>query len=207
MRVFSITAMLVCLLVTGCGPKKSLLQDTVPPDASLQKAASGVHIWEAKPAALKQYDAFYVGPVTVLTGDSGRLTPSNDREMEDLGRQFRQRIIRSLGSRHTMFPHPANNVAIIDVTLTNMWSNRALANLRPGILIPNSLDGGATMQTVFIDSVSKKPVLKVWDSRSGERKGYLTGLTTWGGTKSTFDEWAMLLNKNMRKSQTESLMR
>lgn len=197
----------VSIGLSGCGPKKSLLQDEPPVGSELQESSSGARVWESSPGILRQYDAFYVSPVTVLGSDKGRLTASSSRELNDLGERFREKVIHSLGSRHTMFPHPAKNVALVEITITNVWSNRAITNLRPGILVPNVLDGGATMESVFIDSVSQKPILKVWDSRSGERAGYLTGLTKWGGVQSAFDEWAILLSRNIRQSQTASLLK
>ena len=170
--------------------------------AALEPSEAGPKVSFSKPGALKSYDAFYVDPVAIYTNDKGRLVPAASREIDNLAKSFREKIIRALGDRHTMFDQPARNTAIIRVVITDVWSNRALLNLRPGLVVPNALEGGASMEAEIISSVSKKRVALITDSRPGTRKGFMSGLTKWGGTEAAFDDWAMLLKQSIRQGST-----
>ena len=147
------------------------------------------------PGILKKYRAFYVAPIEIYTNDSGRLVPAEDRELDDLALSFREKIIRGLGDSFTQFNLPARDVALIEVAITDVWSTRALLNLRPGLLVPNTFEGGASMEAQVFDSITHEVIASVTDSRAGERKGFLTGLTKWGGTKAAFDSWAADIRK------------
>jgi hypothetical protein len=147
------------------------------------------------PGILKKYRAFYVAPIEIYTNDSGRLVPAEDRELDDLALTFREKIIRGLGDSFTQFNLPARDVALIEVAITDVWSTRALLNLRPGLLVPNTFEGGASMEAQVFDSITHEVIASVTDSRAGARKGFLTGLTKWGGTKAAFDSWAAGIRK------------
>ncbi len=152
----------------------------------------------AKPGILKAYSAFYVAPITIYGQDQGRLFPATPNELEMLESKFKSKIIAALGSNFTQFNQPARGVAIIDIKITDIWSNSAFEALRPGILIPNNLGAGATMQADFYDSITNKKIATVWDSRSGERRGYFSGLGKWSGVEGAFDEWAGMLRQSIR---------
>ena len=178
----------VVATVMACAPQ------SVGPEAD-----SGPQVTFSRPGVLKAYQAFYVEPVEAYTNDSGRLVPASSREIQNLAESFRQKIIRALGPRHTLFNQPAREVAILKVSISDVWSNRALLNLRPGWLVPNALEGGASMQAEVIDTVTNERVALITDSRRGARQGYLSGLTKWGGTEAAFDEWGLLLRHSIRK--------
>ncbi len=167
--------------------------------ADLKPSPAGALVSFKKPGILKTYDAFFVEQIVVYGQDKGSLVPASSNELDELAHSLRDKIIRALGSRHTMFNQPARNVAILRVAITNVWSNNTLTNLRPGLIIPNVLEGGASMEALVIDSVSGQEVAKIADSRPGKRQGFMSGLTRWGGTEAAFDDWSMLLNRSIRQ--------
>lgn len=147
----------------------------------------------AQPGVLKHYDAFYIPDIEVYAIEGDVLRRVNEREVEDLAQQFRSKIIRQLGSKHTMFPQPARNVAKINIALSDVSTTYALLQLYPGMVIPNAMRGGASIEAKVIDSVSGKVVMTFRDTRQGQRQGFLSGLRKWDGVEGAFDEWAAQL--------------
>ncbi len=147
---------------------------------------------------LRSYSAFYLAPIKIYEENDGRIAQAAASELRLLEHDFQSKIIKALGSHHTQFNQPQKGVAIIEVQVLNIWSNHLIDALRPGVLIPNNLGAGATMQADFYDSVSGKKIASVWDSRAGERMGYFSGLGKWSGAKGAFDEWARLLAQSIK---------
>lgn len=189
-RTFALLGILVgAFIINGC------FQGT--PSAS-DASAPKMQVSMKEPGILRRYQAFYVAPVDVYSVEGDYLMRVSQREVDDLAAEFRSKLIRKLENRSTAFPQPASNVALIKVSLTDVSTNYALFQLTPGLVVPNALRGGATIEAEFIDSVSGEKIGVVRDSRSGERQGFLSGLGKWDGVKLAFDEWAQLLAGSIR---------
>ncbi len=194
-----LTILLSLLSLNACST--SPIAHEAPSDLGLTKSAQGPYVEVSKPGILKQYQAFYLNPIHFYSNDDrGRLISAEEREIDQLAASFKEKLVRKLGSRYSFFNQPARGVAIIDIQVMDVWSGRTLEALRPGLILPNNLGGGATMQAHIYDSVTKKKIATIWDSRSGKRTGYFSGLGKWNGTEAAFDEWAVLLSKSTRSS-------
>jgi hypothetical protein len=77
--------------------------------------------------------------------------------------------------------------------LTNVATTHAAFQLVPGGIFPDALRGGASIEARVVDSVSNQVVLRMIDSRQGQREGFLSGLGKWNGAQRDFDEWAQML--------------
>lgn len=152
----------------------------------------------AEPGILRRYESFYVAPVVMTEADQQRVYAPTDGDLLKLGETFRDEVIKSLGSKYTQLNHPTRNVAQIYITVSNVWSDAALLSLRPGVLLPNTFRGGATMEARFVDSVTRKEIGVVYDSRRGTRQGFMSGLGKWDGAKRAFQEWAGMLAQATR---------
>lgn len=150
-----------------------------------------------RPDVLREYRAFYIAPVTTYDIEADQLQRVQDDEVEQLAEEFRVILIRKLGDRYTAFPQPAKDVAVVHIALADVSSNFAMAQLRPGLLVPNAARGGATIEAVFTDSITKEVLATVRDTRSGARQGYFSGLGKWDGAKRAFEEWARLLMRTI----------
>lgn len=190
----------ILLLAISCSTKDANLLANDTPPANFIKTASGVYLQAEDPNVFKKYRAFYVNPINIYKNDKGRLVVPSDVEVARLAMKFRDKLIRNLGSRYTPFNQPARDVAIIDIKVVDIWSSRAIDALRPGLIFPNNLSGGATMEASFYDTVTEAKVATVWDSRPGKRQGLLSGLTKWASTEEAFDEWSKILKKSIRES-------
>ncbi|RIL10652.1 MAG: hypothetical protein DCC75_03895 [Proteobacteria bacterium] len=160
---------------------------------SPSRQESKPQIETSQPGALKRYEAFYIPEIEVYEIEGDILRRVDQKEVEGLAQNFRSKLIRQLGSKHTMFPQPARNVASIKVALSDVSSTYALMQLYPGMLVPNAMRGGATIEAKVVDSITGKDVLTFRDTRQGERQGFFSGLRKWDGVESAFDEWAMQL--------------
>ena len=180
---------IVFINLLGCSDQKLASRIEPNPPAEFTTSSPGV---------LKRYDAFYVAPVEVYEIEEDYLRRVSDAEVRNLGEELRTKLIRKLDQRSTTLPQPARNVALIKIALTDVSTNYAMFQLTPGVLFPNPMRGGASIEAQFIDSVSGKTVAQFRDSRSGERRGFFSGLTEWDGVKTAFDEWAQLLASEIR---------
>jgi hypothetical protein len=165
--------------------------------ASPSRADVAPEITGADPESLKNYTAFYVPPIRVYEIKGDILKRVDDRATVDLAEHFRAKIIRALDSKHTSFSQPASGVAMLKVAISDISTNYATLQLRPGILVPNSMRGGASIEATFVDSVSGKEILTFRDSEKGERVGFLSGLGKWDGAKRAFDSWARQLGETV----------
>lgn len=197
-KIFLSLIFLITLI--SCSAKDANLLDSSNIPANFKKTANGVYLQAEDPNVFKKYRAFHVNPINIYQNDKGRLVIPTDIEVTRLAMKFREQIIRDLGSRYTPFDQPARDVAIIDIKVVDIWSSRTIEAIRPGIIFPNNLGGGATMEASFYDTVSKAKVATVWDSRPGKRQGFFSGLTKWGNTEEAFKEWSILLKKSIRSS-------
>ena len=156
-------------------------------------------IQSASPDILSRYSAFYVPEINILTIEGDALRRVDDSEVERLVADFRNKIIRQLGSKHTMFSQPAKNIGVIKVTVTDVSTTYALFQLYPGAIIPNALRGGASIEANITDSQTGQLLVNYKHSRQGERQGFLSGLGKWDGLKKAFDEWARELGAAVKK--------
>ncbi len=191
---------LIILILTSCSSKDAnLLTDHNPPKG-FKKIAGDVYLQSETPEVLKNYTAFHINPIIIYSNDKGRLVVPTQIEVDRLAKLFRDKLIRELGSSYTGFDHPAPHVAIIDIKIVDLWTSRAIEALRPGLIFPNNLSGGATIEATFFDSKSREIIATVWDSRPGDRTGFFSGLTKWKSTEAAFDEWTQLLKKSIKPS-------
>lgn len=192
--------LLLVLVFLSCSNNKSEISpfiDTPPPGFPAERTPEGPLMWQKSPNILSQYKNYNVPPVIVELRDSGRALPVNNTEIDDLGESLRTKIIRGLGSEHTIFTQPVKGFAVVKVKLLNVWSERALLNVVPGARSVNPLSGGATMQADIVDAVSGEVVAKIWDSRAVSPKTYLAGFDKWSGTEATFDDWARIISNRL----------
>ncbi len=154
---------------------------------------------ESTPGVLRNYTAFHILPVNVYSTEKDYLRRVSDPEVEKLAEEFRAELIDKLGERYTLLPQPSRSVAFIQVAMTDVSTNYAAFQLLPGLVVPNAMRGGASIEANFIDSVSNRTVAVFRDSRQGARQGFMSGLGKWDGAKRAFEEWAQLLAGNTRR--------
>lgn len=188
LKIISMVLVLLCLSI-GCYPAPNPFEpaNTAGPDIDVKKAGG-----------LTSYQAYHIPPIDVYSIEGDYLRRAGDKEVETLAETFRSKLIRELGDRYTSFPHPAANVAVLHIAITDVSSTYTAFQLVPGYVVPNALRGGATIEAKFIDSVTNEPIVLVRDSRSGDRQGFFSGIRKWDGVEKAFDEWADLLGDTAR---------
>jgi hypothetical protein len=153
-------------------------------------AAPGPQVVKKSPEIMREYDSFFIADIKVYSVQGDALRRVDDREVRNLAEEFRAKLIRSLGNRHSPIPQPARNTASITIALTDVATTYAAFQLLPGAIIPNAMRGGASIEATVKDSISGEPVATFKDSRQGARQGFLSGLGKWDGVQKAFDEWA-----------------
>lgn len=143
-----------------------------------------------RPGVLSEYRAFHIMPIKVYSIEGDILRRVDGREAENLSEYFRSRIIRELEGKHTFFSQPAKGLAHLKIGISDISSTYASLQLRPGMLVPNYMRGGATIEAHFVDSVTGEEILSFKDTKQGTRVGMLSGVGKWDGVKRAFEEWA-----------------
>lgn len=179
-----LSGLVLVLLLGGCQLTKSAAPSRVLAEPEIRASSPGV---------MKRYSAFHVPEIQVLEVEGDILRRVSSGEARNLAEMFRSKLVRQLGSRYSSFSHPARDVAVINITISDLSSTYALAQLAPGLLVQNALRGGASIEARVIDSVSGEEVLTFKDTRQGERQGFFSGLRKWDGVEMAFDEWASKL--------------
>ncbi len=166
---------------------------TRPVSIARDSAQQKVQIEKKSPDIMKRYDAFYIGEIHVYSADRGLLQTVDDTEVRNLADDLRSKLIRALASNYSPIPQRTRNTAAIHIGLTNVATTHAAFQLVPGGIFPDALRGGASIEARVVDSVSNQVVLRMIDSRQGQREGFLSGLGKWNGAQRDFDEWAQML--------------
>jgi hypothetical protein len=154
---------------------------------------------EVSPGVLKSYTGFFVQPIELYGVDGDALRRVDDNDTRKLADDFRRKLIKSLGNKHATIPSASRSVALLEINIADVSSTYTAFQLLPGVLMPNVMRGGASIEARFIDSVSRKQVALFKESRQGEREGFLSGLGKWDGAEKAFDEWARLLGKHVNR--------
>jgi hypothetical protein len=178
-----IVAFVVVVGVVGC--QRSL--------APVAAANNRLRVDTKSPGIMKRYNSFYVADVAVYSVEGEYLRRIEDREVDNLAQDFRSKLIHSLGNRHSPVPVQANKSAVIKVNLTDVYSNGAAFQVLPGIIVPNAMRGGGSIDATVLDSVTNEEIAHMRDTREGARQGYLSGFGKWDGVKTAFNEWAQIL--------------
>ncbi len=157
---------------------------------------TGLKKFEASPGILRHYQSFAIGDVQVIFTARDAELGVSQREINEMARTFRERLIRALGNSYAVLDSPARGKAIIRVALVDVTPNRLLGSLTPGILMPKVGAGGAAMEAEIIDSVSGRRLVAVMDQRMREPTGYFQGWKKWSSTEEAFDGWANILKQS-----------
>ena len=181
---------LVCTYLLGCQSTASL-----PPS----RLDDGPHIQSVEPDVMQRYDAFYIPDIAVYSVEDDVLRRVSSREVQDLADKLRTKLIHQIDDKYTMFSQPAKNVAMIRIALTDVSTTYTVFQLLPGVVFPNAMRGGASIEAKVVDSITGKEVLTFRDTRQGKREGYFSGLGKWDGVEKAFDEWAFELDSAIKK--------
>lgn len=158
-------------------------------------------LYQREPGILRRYSSFVVEPVVVLaSSDDGLMAPS-ERELRNLGEDFRREIVQRLGNKVSVIGHSTPGVARIRVALTDAAPNRALLNLGSVWATDGAGAGGASMEAEIVDSVSGRRLMAVMGSRKDGKSGYFNSLRRWQGTRESFSVWADDLARAVELSQ------
>ncbi len=186
-----VAGVFMCLSIAAChyGANSALERD---PNKNLR-------VDTKSPGIMKRYNSFYIKDISVYSIEGDYLRRVDDKEVQELAESFRSKLIRQLGDQHATIPQRASNTAVINISLTDVDTTYAGLQVLPGLIVPNAMRGGASIDAKIVDSVSNQEVVRVRDSRQGGRQGFFSGLGKWDGAERAFDEWAQILAEAIRK--------
>lgn len=193
-KVNLILMMAVCVLImSGCSSQKMTKTGFLSDYSKLRKE-SGSRLRYVDETALKQYSAFIVDPVQSHLGDSkSELTAT---QISDLENYTHTKIVEAVqGAGKQIAYQPGSGVARVRVALTDLEKTGAI-NMLPQASLVGAGVGGASMEAEVIDSVTRKQIGAVVESKEGSKIPF-SNLGDWTAARGVIDSWAARFQKTL----------
>jgi hypothetical protein len=190
--------MIALMFAAGCAtapPGSGFLKDysklqTDPDDESLKW-------WEKKGVDWKRYKRLMIDPVVVYYNPEAENRQIEPDVLKELTDYFRTVVIKEVQDSYPVVDRPGPDVLRIRAAITDLVPANPFVNVvtTAGIGVPVDM-GGASMEAMFLDSMTHELLGAVVDSKKGTPID-VKGFTTWGHAKGAFKDWAKLLKESL----------
>ena len=162
--------------------------------------------WEKKNVDWKHYKKFMIDPVVIYFHPGAKNRQIEPDVLKKLADYFRKEVIKKIQDVYPVVDKPGPDVCRIRAAITDIVPANPFLNVitTAGIGLPLDM-GGASMEAMFLDSMSEDLLGIVVDSRRGKPIDIVDGFSTWGHAKGVFREWAGLLKESLDKERNKSV--
>lgn len=146
-----------------------------------------------------KYNRFMVDDIVIIFGDKAKGTTISPDKLEELTTFFKGEILKELSTDYTIVDEPGDDVAQIQVAITEIIPGNLFANIFPVSVAVNSATGrgkgGASLEMKVIDSKTK--VLLGQATNRRKNRGYIESFSKFGNARGVMTYWAKLLKKRI----------
>jgi len=156
--------------------------------------------WEKEGVDWKRYKKFMIDPVVVYFHPKAKNRQIEPDVLKELTDYFRNEVIEEIQDAYPVVDKPGPDVCRIRAAITDLVPANPFVNIvtTAGVGLPVDM-GGASMEAMFLDSMTNELLGAVVDSKKGTPVdiNILKGFTTWGYAKGAFRDWAELLRESL----------
>ena len=193
------TILLVSFSLLGCLPKikqSGFLQSY----DNLEESGTGRMLSYISPNFERgKYRKFIINDVVVMFSEEGRGKEVDKEKLDELTKFFKEEIIKNLEPEYSVVDEPGEDVARMQIAITEVTPGRVFANIFPISAAINSASGrakgGAGIEMRVVDSQTNELLGQAMDNRKD--RGYLKSFSRMGNTRAVLTYWAELLRERI----------
>ncbi|MBM4082467.1 MAG: DUF3313 domain-containing protein [Planctomycetes bacterium] len=199
-------AAVIPLQMLGCSTKPPRYSGFLGDYSNLKPdpQESSILYWEKPNVDWKRYTRLMIDPAAVYWHPEAKGTDIDPAELKALADYFRTTVVDAVKDRYPVVEQPGPDVLRIRAAITDVIPAGRAVNVAvsAAVLFPMAVDvGGASMEVMFLDSVTNDRLATAVDSRRGSwwkpKDQWWRGYTKHGHTKSAFEQWAKLLRESL----------
>lgn len=156
--------------------------------------------WERPSVDWKRYTKLMIDPAVVYWHPEAKGAHTDPAELKKLADYFRATVVEAVKDKYPVLEQPGPDVLRIRAAITDVIPAGRVVNVTVSAvaMFPMAVDlGGASMEVMFLDSMTNERLATAIDSRRGSwwrpKDQWWRGYTKYGHTKSAFEQWAKLL--------------
>lgn len=146
-----------------------------------------------------KYKKFMVDDIIAKFGDEAKGNKIDEEKLNEITSFFKAEIIEELSTGYEVVDTPADDVAQIQIAITEIVPGRLFSNIFPVSVAVNSATGrgkgGASLEMKVVDSKTKAILGQAMDNR--KNRGYLESFSKFGNARGVMSYWASLLKKRI----------
>ncbi len=146
-----------------------------------------------------KYKRFMLDDLTVQFGKKAKGAKINIDKLKELTDFFKSELIKNLEGEYELTDAPADDVALIQIAITEIVPGKVFSNVFPISVAVNTATGrgkgGASVEMRVVDSQTKQLLGQAMDNR--KNRGYIKTFSKFGNARAVFTYWAELLKERI----------
>ncbi|MEH6535378.1 MAG: DUF3313 domain-containing protein [Psychroserpens sp.] len=195
--LFCVISIFFCF---GCGPKIGHSGFLDNYDNLKESEANGSMLSYISPDFEKgKYNKFMIADIVTRFGEKAKGNKIDQEKLNELTSFFKTEIIKTLSTDYKIVETPGDDVALIQIAVTEIVPGKLLSNIFPASVVVNTATGrnkgGAYLEMKIIDSRTKELLGQAIDNR--KNRGYLKSFSKFGNARGVMTYWAGLLKETI----------
>lgn len=187
-------------LLIGCSPKigQSGFLDSY--DNLKPSESNGTMLSYISPSIEKgKYKKFMIDAIVTKFSEKAKGNKIDQDKLNELTSFFKTEIINKLSEDYTIVDEPGEDVALIQVAITEIVPGKLFSNIFPISVAVNTATGrgkgGASLEMKVVDSQTKALLGQATDNR--KNRDYIKTFSKYGNAKGVMSYWANLLKERI----------
>lgn len=188
--------LLIIVLLFGCSPKIGNSGFLNTYDNLRETDANNSMLSYISPNFEKgKYRKFIIDDIVVKFSEKAKGNKINQEKLNELTSFFKAEIIKALSVDYNIVNKPSDDVAQIQIAITEIVPGKLFSNIFPVSVAVNSATGrgkgGASLEMKVVDSQTKALLGQAIDNR--KNRGYIESFSKFGNARSVMTYWSKLL--------------
>lgn len=153
-----------------------------------------------------KYNKIMVDDIVTKFGDKAKGKKIDQEKLDELTGFFKSEIIKNLSTSYEIVEEPGDDVARIQIAITEIVPGKLFSNIMPVSVVINSATGrgkgGASLEMRVIDSKTNALLGQAMDNR--KNKGYLETFSKFGNARAVMSYWAKILKERIDAFRKEN---
>lgn len=146
-----------------------------------------------------KYKRFLVDDIVVKFSEKAKGSTISPEKLEELTSFFKTEIVKELSSDYEIVDKPGDDVAQIQVAITEIIPGNLFSNIFPVSVAVNTATGhgkgGASLEMKVVDSKTNALLGQATNRR--KNKGYIESFSKFGNARGVMTYWAKLLKERI----------
>ena len=199
---------ILSFIICSCAPKVGQSGFLSNYDNLKESDANGTMLSYINPDFERgKYTKLMVSDITTLFGEKAKGLKIDEEKLNKLTAFFKSEIIKNLSTDYTLVNEPGDDVANIQIAITEIVPGKIFSNIFPASVVVNSATGrgkgGVAIEMKVVDSMTGEILGQAIDNR--KNRGYIESFSKYGNARGVMSYWAKLLKERIDLFKAGSL--